>query len=117
MQWYIGPRSFRIQITDLKMWSASTKIGAPYNFSFIKFSPNWTVEAAEARQTLFRAPRTPGVGVWGWIPATNLSSSEEYPDAKFHWDRSSGLDFYSGHTHTNFYILEEDINQFFRTNV
>jgi hypothetical protein len=30
------------------------------------------VEAAEARQTLFRAPLTPGVGVWSQIPATNL---------------------------------------------
>ncbi len=42
-----------------------TSIGVPYNFCFIKFSPNQTVEAAEAHLTLFRAPLTPGVGVWG----------------------------------------------------
>jgi hypothetical protein len=42
------------------------------------------VEAAEAHHTLFRAPLTPGVGVWGQIPATNLSPIEEYPHAKFH---------------------------------
>ncbi len=39
-----------------------TKTGAPYNFCFIKCSPYRTVEAAEAHQTLFRAPLTPGVG-------------------------------------------------------
>jgi hypothetical protein len=66
------------------------------------------VEAAEACQTLFRAPLTPGVEVWGWILATNLSPIEEYPHAKFHWDWSIGLDFYSRYTDTliDFYVLD-----------
>jgi hypothetical protein len=79
----MGPRSFWIQITDPKMWPAPTKTGAPYNFCFKKLSPNWTVEAAEARQALFRAPLTPGVGVGGQIPATNLPPIEEYTHANF----------------------------------
>ncbi len=33
-----------------------TKRGMPYNFYFKKFSPSLMVEAAEAGQTLFRAP-------------------------------------------------------------
>ncbi len=98
-------RSFRIQITHPTMWSAPTKVGAPYNFGFIKFSPNTTVEAAEPCKTLFRDPLTQGVWVWGQIPAMNLSPIEEYPHAKSHWDWSSGLDFYSGHTrHTHSFI-------------
>jgi hypothetical protein len=78
-----------------------TKRGMPYNFYFIKFSPSLTVEAAEAGQTLFRAPLTPGVGVWGCHPARNLSHIEEYLHAQFHQDRCSGLDFYSGYTCTH----------------
>jgi hypothetical protein len=54
---------------------------ASYNFCFIKFSPNQVVEAAKVYQTL---ALTLGVGVWGQIPATNLSPIEEYPHAKFH---------------------------------
>ncbi len=104
----MGPRSFQIQIRDLKIWSALTKMGVPYNFCFMKFSPNWTVETAEAPQTPFRAPLTLGVGAWGRIPAMNLSAIEEYPHAKLHWDRLSGLDFYTGytrtHTHTHTHI-------------
>jgi hypothetical protein len=61
-----------------------TKTGAPYNFCFIKFSPNQMVEAAEARQTMFRAFLTLGVGVWSRIPGTNLPPIEEYTHAKFH---------------------------------
>jgi hypothetical protein len=72
----------------------------PYNIYCIKFSPSLMVEAAEAGQTLFIAPLTPGVGVWGSNPAKNISSIEEYLHAKFHQDRCSGLDFYSGYTHT-----------------
>jgi hypothetical protein len=78
-----------------------TKTGMPFNFCFIKFLPSLTVEAAEAGQTLFIAPLTPGVGVWGCNPARNLSSNEEYRHAKFHQDQCSGLDFYSGYTHTH----------------
>ena len=43
----------------------------PYNFYFIKFSPSLTVEAAEAGQTLFRAPLTLG---WGYGVATQLGT-------------------------------------------
>ncbi len=68
LQKYIWPRSFRIWITGPKMWSAPTKTGMPYNFYFIKFSP---VEAAEARQTLFRAPWPRG---WGYGVATQLGT-------------------------------------------
>jgi hypothetical protein len=60
------------EIMDPKMWPVPTKTGAPDNFCFIKFSPDWMIEAAEAHQTLFRAPLTPGVGVWGQIPAMSL---------------------------------------------
>jgi hypothetical protein len=42
---------------------APTKTGMPYNFCFIKFSPSQTVEAAEAGQTLFRAPKPGGMGL------------------------------------------------------
>jgi hypothetical protein len=58
-------------------------------------------EAAGAGQTLFRAPLTPGAGLWGYNPATNLSFIEEYPHAKFHLEKSSGLDFYGRYTHTH----------------
>ncbi len=34
-----------------------TKTDLPYNFCFIKFLPSLTVEALDAPQTLFRAPR------------------------------------------------------------
>jgi hypothetical protein len=83
----------------------------PYNFCFIKFSPSQTVKAAEAGQTLFRAPLTQGFRVWGCNPSMNLSRIEEYPHAKFHRDLSSGLDFYSRYTHTHaihidFYISD-----------
>ncbi len=61
--------TFQIQITDPKMLSAPTKTGASYNFCFIKFSPNQMVEAAEAHQTLFRAPPDPG----GWGMGANPS--------------------------------------------
>ncbi len=93
------------EIMNPKMWPAPTKTGAPYNFCFIKFSPNRMVEAAEARQTMFMAPLTLGVGVWGRIPATNLPPIQEYTHAKFHWDWSSGLDFYSGHTWQTHWLL------------
>ena len=59
---YMGPRFFQNQIRGLKMCSAPTKMGVSYNFCFIKFSPNRTVEAAEARQTPFRAPWHWGLG-------------------------------------------------------
>jgi hypothetical protein len=101
----MGPMSFRIQIMDPKMWPASTKTGVPYNFCFIKFLPNRMAEATEARQILFRAPLTPGVGVWSRILAMNLLPIEEYTHAKFHWDWSSGLDFYSGHTQHTHWLL------------
>ncbi len=39
-----------------------TKIGVPYNFCFIKFSPNWTVEAAEAPQPHLGPPWPWGLG-------------------------------------------------------
>jgi hypothetical protein len=45
------------------------KTGMPYNFCFIKFLPSLTVEAAEAGHTLFIAPLTLGVGVWGLQPS------------------------------------------------
>jgi hypothetical protein len=50
------------EIMNLKMWPAPTKTGAPYNFCFIKFLPNRMAEATEARQTMFRAPLTRGLG-------------------------------------------------------
>ncbi len=96
---YVGPRSFQIRIRDPKMWSTPTKIGASYNVCLIKCSPNYMVEAAEALQALFRAPLW-GVRLWGQIPVKNLSPIEEYPYAKFHWDWSSALDFYSRYTRT-----------------
>ncbi len=101
----MGPRSFGIQITDLKMWPAPTKTGVPYNFCFIKFSPNRTFEAAEAHPTLFRAPLILGVGVWGQIPAMNLPPIVEYTHAKFYWDWSSGLDFYCRHIRQTHWLL------------
>ncbi len=113
LQKYMGHRSFRIQIMDLKMWCAPTKTGMPYNFCFIKFSPSQMVESAEAGQMLFRAPLTLGVRVWVCNSATNLSRIEEYPNAKFHHDWSSGLDFYSRytqtytHTHTHTHTLQQ----------
>jgi hypothetical protein len=61
------------------------------------------VEAAEAGQIPFRA-LDPGVGVWGYNPALNLSRIEEYPHAKYHQDQSSGLDFCSRYTHIHTYI-------------
>jgi hypothetical protein len=39
-----------------KMICPPNKTGLPYNFGLIKFSPSCTVEAADAPQTLFRAP-------------------------------------------------------------
>jgi hypothetical protein len=44
------------------------KTGMPYNFYFIKFSPNLKVEAAEAGQTLL-GPPSPGGGVLGLQPS------------------------------------------------
>jgi hypothetical protein len=61
----MGPRSFQIQIRDLKRDLPPLKQGYPTTFVFIKFSPSQTVEAAEAGKTLFRAPLTLGVRVWG----------------------------------------------------
>jgi hypothetical protein len=55
----------------------------PYNFCFIKFSPNQTVEAAEGGQTLFRGPLTLGDRVWGCSPAMNLPRIEDYPMPNF----------------------------------
>jgi hypothetical protein len=51
----MGPRSFKIQITDPKTWSAHTKIGLAYNFCFIKFLLGCPVEAVDAPQNLFMA--------------------------------------------------------------
>ncbi len=50
------------------------------------------VEAEEARQTPFRAPLTPEVGVWDQISATNI---EEYLPMPNFFD-----------THIDFYILD-----------
>ncbi len=81
----------------------------PYNFYFTKFSPSLTVEAAEAGQTLFRAPLTPGVGVWGCNPARNLSCIKEYLLANFIkigavvWIPIADI---HAHTHIDFYISD-----------
>ncbi len=99
-----GPVPSRSRLWIQKCDLPPLKTGVPYNFCFIKFSPNQTDEAAEAHQTLFRPPLTPGVGVCRRIPATNLSPIEKYPHAKFHWDRSRGLDFYSRHTPTHWLL-------------
>ena len=52
------------------------------------------VEAVDALQTLFWAPLTLGVGVLGPNLVNNLSAIKIYSYAKFHQDRSDGLDFY-----------------------
>jgi hypothetical protein len=70
------------------------------------------VEAEEAGQTLFWAPLTPGVGVWGCNPAMKISCIEEYLHAKFHQDWCSGLDFYRGYTRTH--TLTQLYDVFFR---
>ncbi len=62
LQKHLEPRSFQIQITDPKIWSARTKTVLPYNFCFIKFFPSRTVEAVDAPHTLFRAPWPRGLG-------------------------------------------------------
>ncbi len=67
LQKHMGPRSFQIQITGPKMWSAPTKTGLPYNFCFIKFLPSCKVEAEDAPQTLFRAPLTLGAWLQGQL--------------------------------------------------
>jgi hypothetical protein len=56
------------------------------------------VKVAETLQTLFCASLTLGVGVWGQIPAKNLSANEEYLCANFHQNQSGSSDFYNGHT-------------------
>ncbi len=100
--WGTGPSWYRLQIW--KCDPHTPKTGVLYNFCFIKFSPNQIVEAAEARQTTIRASLTPGVGVSGQIPATNLSPFEEYPFAKFHSDRCSGLNLYTWYTNTHWLL-------------
>jgi hypothetical protein len=71
-----------------------TKMVLPYSFGFIKFLPNFTVEAIDAPQTLFRAPLTPRVRVQGQNHFKNLFAIKIYSYAKFHPDWSDGLDFY-----------------------
>jgi hypothetical protein len=64
LQKHMGPRSFQLQISGPKIWSAPTKTDLSYNFCFIKFLPSLTVADEDALQTLFRAPcprgSTPG---------------------------------------------------------
>jgi hypothetical protein len=63
-----------------------TKTAAPFNFGFIKFSPNRSVEAAEACKTLFRAALAVAYGGMGM--GSNISYEpfpiEVYLHAKFH---------------------------------
>ncbi len=61
------------------MYYAPTKTDLPYNFCFIIFLPSVTVEAVDSLQTLVKLG----------------------PHAKFGEDWSNGVDFYSGHTHTD----------------
>ena len=58
------------------------------------------VAAVDALQTLFRAPLTPGVHPGGRNIAYDLALVKLGPHAKFGEDWSNGVDFYSGHTHT-----------------
>ncbi len=103
-KWVTGPLGSKLQIWKCNLLLPKT--GVPYNFCFIKFSQKWMVEAADACWTQFGAPLTPRVGVWGWIPAMNLSCLEEYSHAKFLQDQSSGLDFIPDtHTHTHTHTL------------
>jgi len=97
----MGPRSFRIQISGQKIWSAPTKTDLPYNFCLIKNFPSLTVAAVDVFQTLFRAPLTPGVHPGGGIIAYDLALVKLGPHTKFGEDWSKGVDFYSGHTHTH----------------
>ena len=108
----MGPRSFRIQISGPKIWSAPTKTDLPYNFCFINFFPSLTVEAVEALQTLFRAPLTPGVHPGGRNIAYDLALVKLGPHAKFGEDWSNGVDFYSGHTHTQQFNFIYKIKEF-----
>jgi hypothetical protein len=64
-----GPSGSGLQVEKCDL--PPTKTGMPYNFYFIKFSPTLTVEAAEAGQTLFRAPWPRG---WGYGVATQLGT-------------------------------------------
>ncbi len=51
-----GPGPSRSGLQAQKYDPSPTKTDLPYNFCFIQFLPSLTVEAVDARQTLFRAP-------------------------------------------------------------
>ncbi len=56
--------------------------------------------APEAHGAQFRAPLTPGVHPGGRNIAYDLALVKLGPHAKFGEYWSNGVDFYSGHTHT-----------------
>ncbi len=62
LQNHKGPRSFKIQITGQKTWSAHSKTGLAYKFCFIKLLTSCTVEATDSPQSLFGALLAPGLG-------------------------------------------------------
>ena len=62
-----------------KRWPAPTKLGVPYNFCLIKFSPKRTVEAAEAPHTPFTHPVPGGWGYWVETPPQEPSPPQGPP--------------------------------------
>ncbi len=68
-----------------------TKTDLPSNFCVINFFPSLTVAAADALQTLFRAPLTPGVHPRGQNIAYDLALVKLGPHTKFGEDWSNGL--------------------------
>ncbi len=85
---------------------APNKIGAPYNFCFIEFSKYQMVEAAEAHQTLFRAPWPLGLGVvsqlWTFPPLRSILMPNFIEIGPVVW--ISIADTHG--THIDFYILD-----------